>query len=83
MQPKKLCYHNDDLEGRFNCASDDECLEKGSQICDDDPNCFGVTWNEKQPFDEPLKFCRSTSLVDDNDGARTILKGRYWRASLK
>ena len=82
VRPKKLCYDNEDIEGRNNCASDDECLEIGSQICDEDPNCLGVAWNE-QEVGQPLKICRTSSLVDANDGWRTILKGMYWQTCLR
>ena len=80
-RPKKMCYDNEDIEDLNNCASDDECLEIGSQICDEDPKCFGVAWNDAG--NGPLRICRSTSLVDDNDGGRTILKCMYWKTCLR
>ena len=77
-----MCVDNEDVDARNGCASDDECLESGSEICDKDPDCFGVAWN-KNRLEQPLKICRSRLLVDDPNGGRTILKGMYWQTRLR
>ena len=75
--PKNACVDQQVIENaRNDCTSDDECLQNGRKFCDADPSCFGIMWNE-DVLTEPLKMCKSTTLVPDTDGGRTILKGIY------
>ena len=72
-----MCIDNEDIEGRNNCQSDDECLVNGGKICDRDPNCFGVAWNVHN-VSHPLKICRSRSPLNVSTPSwRTILKCMY------
>ena len=67
------CVYNDDVEGRNGCASDEECLKNGRNICDTDPNCFGIAWY-KNYVHQKLKICRSNKMGRKTDGWRTMMK---------
>ena len=68
-----LCKKNKDVEGRYGCMSDDECLDNARGKCDRDPNCFGISWYPKKR-NQPLKICLSNELEPKDDGWRTIMK---------
>ena len=72
------CKDNQDVGGRDNCASDEQCLENGRKLCDGDPTCFGITWY-KHRLTQPLKLCRSIVMVPKNDGWHTMMKTRKRR----
>ena len=67
------CVDNEDVEGRNGCKSDEECLQNGRNICDTDPNCFGIAWDSKL-VNQPLKICKSKVMGPKTDGWRTLIK---------
>ena len=67
------CVDNKDVEGRNGCESDEDCLQNGRDICDTDPNCFGIVWYTKRA-NQRLKICRSKDMGPKTDGWRTIMK---------
>ena len=67
------CANNENIDGRNNCASDEECFKIGRTICDADPNCYGISWYENL-LTQPLKLCISTLMAPKTGGWRTIMK---------
>jgi hypothetical protein len=68
------CIGNEDLDERNGCVSDAECLQYGRNICDTDPNCFGIAWYKKSGTTSAVKMCRSTAMGPKTDGWRTMMK---------
>ena len=73
VQSNVICKDNKDVEGRNYCMSDEECIKSVRIQCDNDPNCFGVSWFPHRRT-QPLKLCLSNELVRKSDGWRTAMK---------
>lgn len=58
---------------RQGCNSDDDCLEEGNKFCDDNVDCFGITWNTKD-IDTDLLKCNSAEMIAAPDGWDTLMK---------
>ena len=60
-------------EIRNECMTDKQCLDNAQSQCDNDPNCFGVSW---LPYSktEDLKLCLSKEMEPKTDGWRTMMK---------
>ena len=67
------CVEGEATDVRNGCKSDVECLKNGRTVCDTDPDCFGIAWYTKLDT-QRMRICRSKSMVDKNDGWRTIMK---------
>ena len=67
------CKHNKDVKGRNACMSDNECLDNARSQCDNDPDCFGVSWYPHYKKQE-LKLCLSGEMARKRDGWRTMMK---------
>ena len=71
---KEWCPSNKDVEGsRKECNTDQQCVENVRDLCDKDPGCYGISWNEKKTYQD-LKLCRSKDMVAKQDGWRTWIK---------
>ena len=72
------CKDNQGVGGRNGCMSDDQCLGNARALCDEDPNCYGVTWYENRK-EQKLKLCLSREMETKTDGWRTMMKieGNY------
>ena len=79
------CVNSEDVEGRDDCDSDDDCLENGRKLCDKDHKCFGLAW-DKNNVKQRLKLCRSNKMGPKTDGWRTMLivfrEGKFLLISL-
>ena len=72
VQTLNWCKDNVDIAGlRKSCNSDMDCLKNGKAMCDEDVDCFGITWNSNHK-DIPLKLCKSPQM-------EPILKKGGWR----
>ena len=60
-------------EIRNECMTDKQCLENARSQCDNDPNCFGVSWLPN-PKTQDLKLCLSKEMEPKTDGWRTMMK---------
>ena len=70
---RKWCVDNENIPGRNDCESDEECLQNGRTICDTDPNCFGIAWY-KNYLPTQLRICRSNEMGPKTNGWRTMMK---------
>ena len=68
-----MCTLTENVDGRNDCASNEDCFEIGAQLCDPDPNCFGIAWFENL-LSQPLKLCRSIDLLPNTDGWHVVMK---------
>ena len=68
----EICTVPEDVDGRNDCASDEECFDIGSKLCDPDPSCFGIAWFENL-LSQPLKLCRSIEM-NTQAGWHTVMK---------
>ena len=73
----KWCKANRDVD-RKGCTSDATCLEEGRKQCDQDPQCFGVSWYSKNTR-QALKLCTEPDMAPKTDGWRTMMKTDGWR----
>ena len=53
--------------------TDEDCLENTRKECDDNPNCFGISWYERY-VGQKLRLCLSEEIEPKNDGWRTMMK---------
>ena len=71
----KWCKRNKDVSGRNGCMTDKQCLLNARRQCDEDTNCFGVSWNSNEK-NQDLKLCLSREMVPKTDGWRTMMKSK-------
>ena len=68
------CKRSKDVRGiRNGCMTDKQCLDNARSQCDNDPNCFGVSWLPN-PKTQDLKLCLSKEMEPKTDGWRTMMK---------
>ena len=54
---------------------DKKCLDNARSQCDNDPDCYGVSWYTKKTIKEQdLKLCLSREMEPKTDGWRTMMK---------
>ena len=67
------CKDNKDVEGRNGCINDKQCLDNARGQCDNDPDCYGVSYYPKN-VEQKLKLCLSRDMEAKSDGWVTMMK---------
>ena len=67
------CKDGKDGEGRNRCKNDKQCLDNARGQCDENPDCYGVSWY-KPKIDQELKLCSSRDMERKTDGWHTMMK---------
>jgi len=70
----KWCKSNKGVDGiRNGCMDDKQCLDNARGQCDNDPDCYGVSWYQND-IGQKIKLCLSRDMEPKNDGWRTMMK---------
>ena len=54
---------------------DKQCLNNARGKCDNDPDCYGVSWYPND-VGQKIKLCLSKDMAPKNDGWRTMMKSK-------
>ena len=72
---------------RNECNDDYNCLENARIICDGDPKCFGISWqnigNTKDGTEQKIGKCMSRKMKPNTETWRTIMKSTTGELSIK
>ena len=65
----KICHDRDDNIGRNICdGTKNNCLAKGKQLCNKNPDCYGVMWNDQFGSEyKGVRLCLDSKLIFDQD----------------